>query len=353
MKRRYKVIPAAVGVIVFLILMFMWLTGNLTREPKISPGQLQVNEESAAGMKILLIETTSVPLTVEVVGTVDARTKAEISSRIMAGIVEATADAGDRVGSGQILFLLDARDAKARLEQAREALSSAEAALENASLDAGRIERLYDKQAATKQEYDKSRTALKIARASVDSALAAIREAEAALSHAKIVSPIDGRVIDRLADSGDMAMPGKPLMTIYDPSTLRLEVPVAEHLRPNVRLNENMKVSIDSVNHEIEGKVEEIVPASNSSSRSFTVRVSIPETNGVYPGMYGRIHLNVGSAETVLIPPEAIGRVGQLEMVTVIQGGIAKKRMIRTGKKYTAGIEILSGLEPGETIATP
>ena len=288
MKRRYKIIPAAAGVVVFLILMFMWLTGNLSREPKISPGRLQVSEKSAAGMERLRIETTSVPLTVEAVGTVDARTKAKISSRIMAGIVEAAADAGDRVGSGQILFLLDARDAKARLAQAREALSSAEAALENASLDAGRIERLYDKQAATKQEHDKSRAALRMARASVDSALAAIREAEAALSHAKIVSPIDGRVIDRLADSGDMAMPGKSLMTIYDPSTLRLEVSVAEHLRSNVSLNESMKVSIDSVAREIEGRVEEIVPASDSSSRSFMVRVSIPETEGVYPGMYGR-----------------------------------------------------------------
>jgi RND family efflux transporter MFP subunit len=333
--------------------MFMWLTGNLSREPKISPGQLQVSEQSAAGIKTLLVETTSVLLTVEAVGTVEARTKAEISSRIMAGIIEVAADAGDPVESGQILFLLDARDAKARLEQAREALSSAEAAMERASLDAGRFERLYDKQAATKREYDESRTALKIARATVDSTLAAIRESEAALSHTKIVSPIGGRVIDRLADSGDMAIPGKPLMTIYDLSTLRLEVSVAEHLRPNVSLNESMKVSIDSVALEIEGKVEEIVPASDASSRSFTARVSIPETDGVYPGVYGRIHLNVGSAETILIPSEAIRRVGQLEMVTVAQDGIAKERMIRTGKKYAAGIEILSGLDAGETIAIP
>ena len=353
MKRRYKVIPTAIGVIVFLILMFMWLTGNLSREPKISPGQLQVSEKSAAGMKLLPVETTSVALTVEAVGTVEARTRTEISSRIMARIVEAATDAGDRVTSGQILFLLDARDAKARLEQAREALSSTEAALENATLDAGRIERLYDKQAATKQEHDRSQSTLKIAQASVDSALAAIREADAALSHTKIASPIGGIVIDRLADSGDMAIPGKPLMTIYDPSSLRLEISAAEHLRPNVNLNENVKVSIDSAALEIDGRVEEIVPASDSSSRSFTVRVSIPEAKGVYPGMYGRIHLNVGSAEKVLIAPEAISRVGQLEMVTVVDDGIAKKRMIRIGKKYAAGVEVLSGLKAGETIATP
>ena len=351
MKRRYKIIPAAVGVLIFLVLMFLWLTGNLSREAKIAPGKSPVTETSAAGLKTIEIETTTVPLTLESVGTVSARVKAEISSRMMAKIVEIGADAGDSITNGQALFVLDSRDATARVDQAREALASMQAELERAALEAGRVERLLAQQAATRQEHDRSQAALKMSQASVEAARAAVREAEVHLSHSRVTSPIAGKVVDRLADVGDMAAPGKPLMTIYDPSTLRLEVSVAEHLRPNVHLGDSVKASIGSL--EFEGKVEEIVPASDSSSRSFTVRVSIPATDGVYPGMYGRIHLDLGTKAAILIPSEALRHVGQLEMVTIVEDGVAKSRTVKTGKEYDAGIEILAGLRAGEMIVIP
>jgi RND family efflux transporter MFP subunit len=351
MKRRYKIIPAAIGVIIFLVLMFLWLTGNLSRGSKIGPGKSPVSEASAAGMKTMKVETATVPLTLESVGTVDARVKSEVSSKILAKIARVGADAGDIVEKGQMLFILDSRDATARLDQARQALASAEAEFERASLDAGRMERLLAQQAATRQEYDRSQAAMKMSEAAVEAAGAAVREAEVNRSYSGITSPIAGRVVDRLADAGDMAAPGKPLMTIYDPSTLRIEVSVAEYLRPNVHLGDGVKVSIDTF--EFEGEIEEIVPASDSSSRSFTARVSIPATEGVYPGMYGRCHLDLGTAEIILIPPEALKHVGQLEMVTVIKGEAARTRAVKSGKNYAEGVEILSGLQAGETIALP
>lgn len=353
MKRRYKIVPAALAVVILLILMFLWLTGNLSREGKISPGKSEAPERSARGLKTMIVEATSIPLTIEAVGAVDARSKADISGRMLARIVEITADAGDAVSKGQTLVVLDSRDAMARLEQAREALASAQAALEKTALDAGRIERLYEKKAATKQEYDRSRAALKMARASVDSAAAAVRESEVALSYYEIVSPIDGKLVDRLVEPGDMALPGKPLMSVYNPSTLRLEVAVAERMRPSVRLGDGVRASIDSIEREIEGKIEEIVPASDSASRSFAVRVAIPTAEDIYPGMYGRIRIDLGSTETVLVPPEAIKRVGQLEMVTVVEDAMVRTRAIKTGKTYADGVEVLAGLRPGETIVLP
>jgi RND family efflux transporter MFP subunit len=190
-----------------------------------------------------------------------------------------------------------------------------------------------------------------MSQAAVDAAGAAVREAETHLSHCTIASPIAGRVISRMADVGDIATQGKPLMMIYDPSTLRLEVSVAEHLRGNVNLGERVRASIDAF--EFDGEIEEIVPASDPSSRSFTARVSIPAGKDFYPGMYGRIHLAMGSAEVVLIPPAAVLHVGQLEMVTVVEDGAARRRTIKTGKRHTEGIEVLSGLQAGETIVLP
>ncbi len=353
MKRRYKIILTAVVAVVVLILMFMWLTGNLSREGKIAPGKVEVKEQTATGAGTLQVRAHTVPVEIEVVGTVAAREQADISSRMMAAIILDNAHAGDTVQKGQVLFLLDSRDAEARLAQAREGLASAEAHLERVSLDAARIERLLEKEAATKQEYDQSQAMLKAGRASVEAAKAAVQEAETSLSYATITSPIGGIVIDRFVDPGDMAAPGKPLMSIYDPSSLRLDVAVAEHLRAEVALGKSVKASIDSVGVVFEGVFEEVVPASDAMSRSFLARVAIDVDEAVYPGMYGRIWLPVGTKEAVLIPPAAIQRIGQLETVTVIEDGVARTRTVKTGKNYPDGIEILAGLTPGETIALP
>jgi len=352
MKRWYKVI-GAIGSLCVLVLMFLYLTGNLSCEGKIAPGTSETKEESAAGLKTFEVLSVTVPVEREAVGTASARRTAEISSKVMAVITTVAANAGDTVQEGQTLFLLDSRDAEARLAQAREVLASAEAALETASLDAGRIERLHEKQAATRQEYDQSQAARKMAKASAEVAKAMVREAEVNLSYSRIESPLAGIIIDRLADPGDMAIPGKPLMSLYDPSTLRLEVAVGERLRPNVRLGETVRVSFEPSGPECEGGIEEVIPASDVSSRSFTVRVSVPETVTVYPGMYGRIWLPVGSAQTILIPLEAVRHVGQLETVIVIEDGVARTRAVKIGKIFPGGIEVLSGLGNGELIAIP
>ncbi|MBI4830738.1 MAG: efflux RND transporter periplasmic adaptor subunit [Candidatus Lindowbacteria bacterium] len=353
MKQWYKLATAIAGSVALLVLMLLWLMGSLSPGGKIHPGKSEVKETPSAGLKTIKVTAITILVEAEVVGTVRARETAEITSKIVATVTSVDADAGNNVRKGQTLFVLDSRDAQARVNQAREAVASAEAALEQATLDAGRIERLYQKQAATKQEFDRSQAGLKIARASADSARAMLREAEVNLSYTKITSPISGKVTDRFANPGDMAMPGKPLMTVYDPSTLRLEVSVAEHLRPRVSIGQQVRASIDHAGAVFDTKIVEMVPASDSSSRSFIVRASIPSAQTAYPGMYARIWLQVGESEVVLIPPDALEHVGQLEMVTVVENEIARKRSVKTGNTHREGIEILSGLTAGEVIAVP
>ena len=352
MKRWTKVF-SAIGSLIVLVLMFVWLTGNFSCEGKIPPGTTEVKEESAAGLKTLKISSTVVPIEIEAVGTVSARRTAEVSSKIMATVTGVMASAGDTVKKGQTLFVLDSRDAEARLAQAREALASAKAAREQADLEAARIERLFEKEAATKQQQEQTRASLKMASASAEAAKAMVREAEVMLSYTRIDSPIAGIVIDRMIDPGDMAAPGKPMLTTYDPSSLRLEVSVGEHLRPKVLLGSTVRASVGHPGIEFEGRVEEIVPASDAASRTFIARVSIPSAESAYPGMYGRIWLQTGTAETILIPPEAVRNVGQVEMVTVVESGLARTRTVKIGKTYPEGVEILSGLGPGELVALP
>jgi len=351
MKQHWKKIAAGAGALLLLILMFLYLTGSLSREPKVAPGRKEAEAKPAAGMETAQVVSATIPLEVEAVGTVDAREAAQVSSRTMAVIVKMNASSGDRVKAGETLVELDARDAQAQLSQAKESLASARASLERAKLDAGRMERLYEKQAATKQEYDSAQAALKIAQAQVDAAKARVREAEVFLSYTKIDSPIDGYVIDRLADPGDMAVPGQPLLSIYVPASLRLEVIVPERLRSNVHVGQTVEAAIDALDLRFEGQIAQIVPSFDVSSRSFLVRVPIPDDENAYPGMYGRIWIPMGTTEAILVPPEAVWQVGQLEMVNVVKDGVARTRTIKTGKTYPEGLEVLAGLEPGEVVA--
>ena len=115
MKRRYKLILSSIGAIVLLVLMFMWLTGNLSRERKISPGKLEVKQKTAEGLNTLELTAVTIPARTEAVGTVTARESVQISSRIMAEITRAVADAGEAVKKGQTLLVLDSRDAETGL----------------------------------------------------------------------------------------------------------------------------------------------------------------------------------------------------------------------------------------------
>jgi len=344
---------AAAGALLILILMFLYLTGNLSGEPKITPSTKEAPPSPSVAGEIVTVKTMVIPVEIEAVGAVDARETAQVSSRTMALITRIYAAAGDVVKKGQPLVELDARDAQAQLAQAREALASAQAELERTRLDAGRIERLHEKQAATRSEYDAAQAALTMAQAQVDSAKARVREAEVSLSFTKIEAPLSGKVIDRLADPGDMAVPGQPILGLYDPSSLRLEVIVPERLVSQVQPGRRVRASIDALDLQFEAEITQVVPSSDVQSRSFIVRVPLPQKNDAFPGMYGRIWIPSGSTEALLIPQEAVRRVGQLEMVTVVEDGAARTRTVKTGKKYPQGVEVLSGLEPGEQVVLP
>jgi len=99
--------------------------------------------------------------------------------------------------------------------------------------------------------------------------------------------------------------------------------------------------------------VTEIVPAADPATRTFVVKVSLPAGQGLYPGMFGRLLVPVGSRAAVLVPAAAVSRVGQLEMVLVKQDGRWQKAMVTTGRRQGDMLEALSGLRGGETVLIP
>jgi len=199
-------------------LMVLWLSGVFKKDV-ISGGKIEVKERSTEGIPSVEVRLTRLPVTIEAVGAIQARCMMEISPKVSAHIVSIPVRAGQQVKRGDLLVRCDERDLKARLMQARETLRRSEAERELAASDHRRDRGLFEKAVIPRAEFDKTDARLKTAAAEVERAKEAVREAEVTLGYTEIRSPADGAVIDRFAEPGDLAMPGKTLLTYISHSS--------------------------------------------------------------------------------------------------------------------------------------
>ncbi|CAB1076233.1 hypothetical protein D1AOALGA4SA_4031 [Olavius algarvensis Delta 1 endosymbiont] len=301
----------------------------------------------------ITVEIVSEPLIERAAGTLRAKVETVISPLISATISSIAVWAGDEVQPGDVLVDLDARELKARVDQAHQAVISAQAILTRTEKEAKRVQRIFkaDPGAISKAERDRIQTALSTGRAQLVSAKRFEDEAKTALSHSQLTSPIAGRIVERYADPGDTARLGVPVLRLYNPATLRLETSVRESVASKLKENQDLIAEIDALGKRYEGVVDEIVPSADPGSRTFLVKVSLTGDEGLYPGMFGRLLIPIGQIEKIYIPTVAATRVGQLDFVVVKSEQGAVRRYVRLGEPKVDGrIEVVSGLKPGEQV---
>lgn len=332
-----------------IVLLMLWILGTFHRGV-IQGAKQPVSQESAAGAVTYKVVARDMPTSTEAVGTVQAEQIATVTARVMANIIVMRASAGQQVAKGQTLVVLDDRDLRHRVEQAQEAVRSAEATLVQAQSDYHRDKPLFDQQVITPYDFEHTQTNLKTAEANLNRLQQARKEAEVNQSYAVIRSPFNGVVIDKQADLGDLAAPGKPLLTLYEQGRLWLDANVPEELMSRVRLNEPLTVRIDATEREMQGRVAEIVPSSDPSSRTEIVRVHLTSTQDLVPGMFGRLLIPLQPEPVLTIPESALIRVGQLTMVDVVRQGAVERRTVQLGRAIKGQYEVLSGLAPGEAV---
>jgi RND family efflux transporter MFP subunit len=332
-----------------IVVLMLWILGTFHRGV-IQGKKLPVPQEAAAGAVTYKVEARAMPTSTEAVGTVQAEQIATVTARVTASITAMQASAGQRVAKAETLVVLDDRDLRHRVEQAQEAVRSAEATLEQAQSDYHRDKPLFDQQVITPYDFEHTQTNLKTAQANLKRLEQAQREAEVNLTYAVIRSPFDGMVVDKQADLGDLAAPGKPLFTLYEQGRLWLEANVPEELMAHVRLRNLMIVHIDATEREIQGRVAEIVPSSDPASRTEIVRVHLNSTQDLVPGMFGRLAIPLAPEPALTIPESALIRVGQLTMVDVVRQGTIERRTVQLGRVIEGQYEVLSGLAAGESV---
>jgi RND family efflux transporter MFP subunit len=332
---------------------------------------------------VVAIDTTE---RLEAGGVVAAQQSASVSSRIVATIVAVRVKAGDRVRAGDELVALEARDVAEHTSQARASAVAAENALAQARAERTaaesehrlatvwqkRIATLHARNSSTDQERDEAEARLAAAAARLSGAEAGIQGAEAQLlsaraaagaavateSFAAIRAPFDGLVTERLVDPGNLAAPGVPLVRLESDGPRQVVVRVDEARAAYVQPGDRVNVLIDTVGERsegenaVEGAVAEVARAIGADQRAFTVKVAIPGTVTARSGTFARVVFRGAPRRTLLIPAPAVQRHGQVSSVYVVQDGVVRLRLIQTGATSSDGVEVLAGLEAGESIAT-
>jgi membrane fusion protein, multidrug efflux system len=339
-----------VGLSVAVIVVLMFYILGSFRHDVIQGASRPVPDERPARLTTETVSLLTIPANTEAVGTVQAEHLAAVTSRVVANILEMRVSAGQQVKNGEILVVLDDRDLRHRVEQAQEAVHGAEATLAQAQSDYKRDKPLFDQQVITPYDFEHTQTNLKTAEANLHRLQQAERETEVSLSYAVIRSPFTGVVVDKLADLGDLAAPGKPLLTMYEQNRLWLEANVPEELVNRIHVNEALTFRIDALDREMRGAVVEMIPSSDPTTRTVVARVRLSATKDVVPGMFGRLLIPVAPEEALTVPALAVIRAGQLTMVDVVAEGRVERRTVQLGRAVGSRFEVLSGLMAGETV---
>jgi RND family efflux transporter MFP subunit len=289
-----------------------------------------------ATVRVRAVERQERVATEDVVGTVRAKLHAVIEAKISGKIDRMTAVPGKAVKRGELLVSIEAREIQARLEQAVAVRRQAED-------DLKRYTSLLQQNILAPSEYDAAQSKFRVADAGV-------REAETLLGYARVDAPFDGTVTRKHADVGDLAAPGKPLLELEDSRTLRLEADVPEAVVGSLNLGDRLPVHLPATPTAFQGVVSEIAPATDPGSRTFLVKLDLPPLPSLRAGQFGRVAMPVGGTSALRVPASAVVVRGQMELVFVVEGGTVRLRIVKTGKRFGDDIELVSGVEAGESL---
>lgn len=334
----------------------------------------------AVSAKVVRLSEETAPDIYEATGTVKARVSSVLAARVMGYIREVRVQAGDTVQPGQVIAVIEAREIDSGLKQAEaardearnampeveNAIAAAKAQLELAEATHRRMKSLFEQKSITQQEFEEAEARLRMARANHEMAQARkaqleqkIRQAESAVAQAaamkgytEIVAPFRGVVVERRAEPGMLAAPGMPIAVVEQAAGYRLEAAVEEGRVRSIRPGMAVEVVLDALGETVQGRVEEIVPALDPGSRSFTVKIGLSAPL-VRSGMFGRARFPMGEKKALLVPASAVVRQGQVEQVYVVEDGVAKARLVTTGAALGDRVVALSGLRPGEAVVAP
>lgn len=310
-------------------------------------------------------------------GRVEARTRTAVAAQVMGTVKRVAIEVGQSVREGEVLVEIDAAQmvaAQAQAEAGRRAetqmLRETEASIEAAGAQVElarathrRMAQLFERKSLTAQEMDEANARLKQAEAGLAMARARKTQVEARIAQAeqgvvatniqaaytKIRAPFSGVITEKQVQTGAMALPGAPLFTIERAGGFRAVLDVEERLAGTIRSGQRLLLHVEGQEPR-EATVSEVVPSLDPASRSLQIKADLPAMAGLRTGAYVSGEWATGKSEALVVPVAAVQERGQMQLVYVIEDGVARSRMVSVGAASGGQREVLSGLRAGERV---
>lgn len=299
-------------------------------------------------------ELREVELATTAEAVVEAVRQSTVSAQVSGRIVDIRFDVGDRVEKGAVILRIDERAASQAVAASEAQVREAEAALVNARAQFERTRQLLAQKFVSQAALDKAEADYKAAESRMKATLAGAGAAATEKSFTTIVAPYGGVVSARHVQLGEMASPGKPLLTGFDPTGLRVVATVPSAQVPAIQAGAKARIEVPSLGRWVEVKSVTVVPSADPRTHTTQVRLDLPDNaKGLLPGVFARAHFVTGRAPRLMVPREAVLRRSEVTAVYVVGAdGAPRLRQVRTGTAADEkSIEILAGLKAGEKVA--
>ncbi len=291
-------------------------------------------------------------------GVVEAVRQTVISAQVSGAVILLDAKVGDHVKSGQILLRIDARAADQNVAASDAQVQAARASLDVAAKDFERQKQLFLKAYISQAALERAESQFKAAQAQVNSQLAQAGIARTQTGFNVVRAPFAGVISEVPATLGDMAMPGRPLLTLYDPTALRVTAAVPQTAIAQITPNKLLRAEIPGLSGTsglMTTRQPQVLPTVDAATHTVQVRIELPPgLAGAAPGMLARVWLPTGgvNASRLEVPARAVVRRAEMTGLYVLDATSRPLlRQVRLGRVSGDSVEILAGLMPGERVA--
>lgn len=289
------------------------------------------------------------PVAWDAVGTVVSEARVDVTSRVTGYIRTLHVREGDTVKAGQLLVSLDGNDIEGAVRQAQSAVDTSAALLADAQADLRRYQNLFDAGSIAEVQLRKARLQRDTLEEQLKGARAALTTAMGQRGYVDIVSPTDGVIVARYRQTGDLAAPGIPILTVESSALLMFATYVTDAHLAKIDIGDPVDVKLESLS--VTGKVARVVPSSDPVTRKFEVKIALPANAAIRPGVFGRAQFLLGGQARPVIQPSWLVERGGLKGVFVLDPEQrAHFRWIRTRREWPDKIEVVAGLRAGETV---
>ncbi|MBV8471240.1 MAG: efflux RND transporter periplasmic adaptor subunit [Burkholderiaceae bacterium] len=320
---------------------------------------MSAGQVSAADLAVYTVTTTAQDRALAYDGVVEAVRQATLSAQVAGTVLAVDVKAGDRVKAGQTLVRIDARSADQAATASEAQVQAARAQLDVAGRELKRQQQLFEKNYISHAAMEQAEATFKATKAQVDAQLAQSAMAQTHRAYFVVKAPFDGWVSGVPVMQGDMAMPGKPLLVVYDPSAMRVTAAVPQSAVAASLKAALVRLDLPSVAlNAVPVPAVQVLPAVDADSHTVQVRVPLAgEAAKALPGSFARLWVSGASTPDgksgLMVPVGAVVRRAELTAVYVLgPRGRPLLRQVRLGQVQGSQVEVLSGLSAGDRVVT-